>query len=135
MQRYQDHSELTIELQTDHKELMKKIEKGLIEYHEELAKSGQAQKDIEQYEADLEKKREYERKQQELQKMNEELKKKAEKIQAEKLIPIPFCWINTVIENSPAHKGGIPSVLPLISRNQIKRLGLHLWRLDSKELY
>jgi DNA repair ATPase RecN len=94
------------ELQTDHKSTMAKIEKLLVEYHADLSKSGQAQKEIEEYEANLEKKKDYEKKQLEIQKMNEELKKKAEKLREEREIPIPFCLINTVVDNSPAYKGG-----------------------------
>ena len=95
---------------------MAKIEKLLVEYHTELANSGQAQKDIEAYEADLEKKRENEKKMLELQKTNEELKKRQEKIQEEKQIPIPFCFINTVVEKSPAFKAGKYNKLWLISK-------------------
>jgi len=94
------------ELQNDHKALMVDLEKQLYSLHEEYAKSGQAQKDIEEYEAQIDNER-LKKKQKEIEDMNELLKQKAAQKEAAKTIPIPFCQITVVMDNSPAYQGGI----------------------------
>jgi hypothetical protein len=85
---------------------MEKIEKELVAYHQEMKKTGQVEKEIEEYEINKERQRQIEAKQEELRRQNEELKRKQEE-KKENAIVIPYCHINTVIDNSPAFKGGI----------------------------
>jgi hypothetical protein len=88
---------------------MKKVEEGLFALHQHYRETGLADKELEEYEKNKEKQKELERKQKEIMERNEQLKKMAEekKAAAEKKVPIPFCSITAVIDNSPAYVGGI----------------------------
>jgi hypothetical protein len=84
---------------------MAKIENELFAIHKSHAESGQAQRDIEEYEANLDKKN-LEQKQKEVDQMNELLKEKAAQKAAVKGMPVPFSEITVVVDKSPAHQDG-----------------------------
>ncbi len=107
-------SHLIPELQNDHTKLMVDLEKELHALHQHYAESGQAQKDIDEYEARIDQER-LAKKQKEIDEMNKALKEKAANIAAQKSVPIPFCEITVVIEKSPAYIGGT-----IFSRKSLK---------------
>ena len=84
---------------------MKDVEKELHALHQHYDESGQAQKDIDEYESTIDKQK-VEKKQKEIDDMNELLKQKSAQKAAVKAIPIPFCEITVVIDKSPAYEGG-----------------------------
>lgn len=96
----------SLELQTDYTRLMAEVENELYALHKAYADSGQAQKDIEEYEAKLDQER-IAKKQKEIDEMNVILKEKAAQKTAQKSIPIPFSEITQVVDKSPAYTGGI----------------------------
>ena len=81
------------------------VEKELVALHQHYAETGQAQKDIDEYEAKIDKEK-LEKKQKEIDEMNKLLKEKTAQKAAQKAVPIPFCEITVVVENSPAYNGG-----------------------------
>jgi len=93
---------------------MQDLEKELHALHQAYADSGQAQKDIEEFEAALDKDK-LAKKQKEIDDMNVLLKEKAAKKEAVQKIPAPFSEITQVVEKSPAHLGG--KILHVIFRN------------------
>jgi len=111
------------ELQNDYTKLMVDLEKELHALHQHYAESGQAQKDIDEYEARIDQER-LEKKQKEIDEMNRLLKEKAANIAAQKAVPIPFCEITVVIEHSPAYNGGT-----IFSRKKLKNISQ---RLENK---
>ncbi len=84
---------------------MEDVEKGLHSLHEQYSLSGQAEKDIEAYEANLDRQR-AEKKQKEVEEALKIEKEKAAIKQLNKVIPIPFVEITEVMKNSPAFEGG-----------------------------
>jgi len=94
------------ELQTDYSKLMSEVENELFSLHKSFADSGQAQKDIEEYEAKLDKER-IEKKQKEIDEMNILLKEKAAQKAVIKSIPVPFSEVTMVVNSSPADKDGL----------------------------
>jgi len=84
---------------------MKDLEKELYTLHQSYSESGQAKKDIEEYEAKLDQER-LAAKQKEIDEMNVLLKEKATKKVEIKKIPIPFSEITMVADKSPAYLGG-----------------------------
>jgi len=103
---YKTNKKRINELQNDYTKLMVDLEKELHALHQHYAESGQAQKDIDEYEARIDQER-LEKKQKEIDEMNRLLKEKAANIAAQKAVPIPFCEITVVIEHSPAYNGGL----------------------------
>jgi len=106
LQTYKGLKKNINELQNDYAKLMVDLEKELHVLHQHYTESGQAQKDIDEYESKIDQER-LAKKQQEIDEMNKLLKEKAAQKAAIKSVPIPFCEITVVIENSPAYNGGL----------------------------
>ncbi|KRX10402.1 PDZ domain [Pseudocohnilembus persalinus] len=97
------------ELNNDHKDLMKKVEKELYAFHEQQRKNGQAEQEIQEL------------KNKNPQKMEEEVKQdESDNVESQKIeknldnldinqekIYLPYAKITEVKEASPAHKAGI----------------------------
>eukprot|EP01017_Pseudomicrothorax_dubius_P003892 TRINITY_DN10667_c0_g1_i17.p1 TRINITY_DN10667_c0_g1~~TRINITY_DN10667_c0_g1_i17.p1 ORF type:complete len:245 (+),score=73.69 TRINITY_DN10667_c0_g1_i17:1072-1806(+) len=101
---YKNFKRELAELQTDYGLLMKKIEKAILIIHEIYRESGQAQKDIEEYENKLE-----ENKESPDSKMKEEednSKKKKDEAGPQREDLVPFARITEVTAGSPAAVAG-----------------------------
>lgn len=93
-----------LEKQNDLAALMKIIEKGLYSYHEYYKSSGQAEKDIENYEKSLPEKKE--EKPIPVPPKPKQDKMEIENKEQEKAFLLPFSQITEVVEESPSFIAG-----------------------------
>lgn len=115
---------------------MKDLEKELHVLHQAYAESGQAQKDIEEYEAKLDQEK-LAKKQKEIDEMNALLKEKTAKKAEVQKIPIPFSEITMVVEKSPAYLGGKyneKKYVKIGNRSANKRFSYQFWSFEQFKL-
>ncbi|KAL4456273.1 hypothetical protein ABPG74_014234 [Tetrahymena malaccensis] len=95
------------ELNNDYKGLMVEIEKSLGDLHEEYRESGQAQRDLEEYEKNIEIMKKTEAAEKAKKEFDEDMNDENINTEIKKNILIPFAYINEVVDQSPAFQAGV----------------------------